>query len=214
MKTFSNIIKEAKYFEGTQIVQMTKELCAKYLNDIKELNIRERELNEYEWHLWSDKDIMMDLPMKWEMSYLILLGDKFIGSQINTQKETKDGEKFIHTNRVIIDKDYRNFKLLWELYQKLYDNCKKHGFKYCTCFTPSFKVKELNTNILGMELIKNGDIVSHFITSIKWLSMDNDGKLHYEDGDMGWYFMIKTFHGNFPKLEKSKKTFIDKSPYL
>jgi len=79
-----------------KIINLTKLNVLEYSNDI--YKILSQDLLNY----WKEEHLLMDLPFKWENSYVLLIDDSLIGCIICSIKNN-----CIHVHKLYIDENYK-----------------------------------------------------------------------------------------------------------
>ena len=136
---YNNFINESM-IDGLEFKTLDKENMEALIDQIYEISSRESDNNKH-WKRWTKEDFLCDLPGKWKYSIVAMLGDNVVAFQINSLK-TKGDFSFVHTNRLLKDKRYKEFHIFKDIYEKLFLTIKENGLTYWTCFTPFEKVKE------------------------------------------------------------------------
>ena len=172
---------------GLEFKILDKELMNVLIDDIYEISSRESDTNDH-WKRWSKEDFLCDLPGKWKYSLVAMLGDKVVAFQINSLK-TKDGFSFVHTNRLLKDRRYKDIHLFKEIYEKLFSLIRANGLTYWTCFTPFKKIKNMCVDILGAKASTN---ISDFIDK-NVVRIGYGNKLHFDDGNSLYFLTKKLF---------------------
>lgn len=189
------MITKFKLFENIQLKNieikiLTKELMVKHIDEICEMNKNESERNPH-FLRWYKNDFLMSfgLKNKWKYSLIVFLDGKVIGFQINNER---NGISVVHTNKLLVDKKYRNYYIFWEIHKKLFSLIKENGIDYWTCFTPFENVKNMYVELLGAKTTSDVEPFFDKETSKYYKIKKIDGdKLYFEGCDNEYYFLVK-----------------------
>ena len=89
-----------------EIISLTKEYAVEKADEILALEHNWKEIGDEAWDI--DK-LMLDLPLKWELSHVALHDGKIVGYQIGCMCYYPRHSEKVQLNKIVVDKAIRGF---------------------------------------------------------------------------------------------------------
>jgi len=142
-----------------------KKLKKSYLRD--NMEVFKKILYQVSYEYWTDEHFLLDLPGKWDYSYVAVLKDALIGFCICSIKNAN----VLHVHKFFIDKKYRGCGIGQNLLKKVIS----------ICITNKIGKISLNTYSINVEALH---IYKKLRLSIENVSNDKIGKRYLMTGNI------------------------------
>ncbi|MFH1358916.1 MAG: GNAT family N-acetyltransferase [archaeon] len=107
--------------EKLEILQLSKEFCEKISNKILKLEKNWVEIGDEAWNI---DNLMYELPLKWEVSHVALIGDEVVGYQIGSLRDNS-----VFLNKIIVDASKRGLGIGKKLLKAFLEKASKNNIK-------------------------------------------------------------------------------------
>lgn len=123
MVSMKSIGKELKNDNNLRIVNITRDYMVKNLDKLFAIELNWTDIGE---EPWKKENFLLDLPLKWELSFAAENGDSIIGYLIGSEYTPKVSR----VHKIVVDYLYRGHGIGKQLMEQYFGACLEKDIKY------------------------------------------------------------------------------------